>query len=136
MILQIESQDVPAPWLVFDFVLHKLAEMKKLCKLGKSDCKDIALVCGITEDINGVLHYLHYEAGTLLYYSDIPGLNEYVITDFQLIFDSISRIIIQYFENSISGPHLKHKKLFTQKGQFDASVLRGVEGCLKSTGTN
>ena len=131
LILQIESQDVPAPWLVFDFVLHKLAEMKKLSKLGKSDCKDIAHVCGITEDINGVLHYLHYEAGTLLYYSDIPGLNEYVITDFQLIFDSISKIIIQYFENSISGPHLKHKKLFTQKGQFDASVLRGVEGCLK-----
>ena len=131
LILQIESQDVPAPWLVFDFVLHKLAEMKKLCKLGKSDCKDIAHVCGITENINGVLHYLHYEAGTLLYYSDIPELNEYVITDFQLIFDSISKIIIQYFENSISGPHLKHKKLFTQKGQFDASVLRGVEGCLK-----
>ena len=131
LILQIESQDVPAPWLVFDFVLHKLAERKKLCKLGKSDCKDIAHECGITENINGVLHYLHYEAGTLLYYSDIPGLNEYVITDFQLIFDSISKIIIQYFENSKSGPHLKYKKLFTQKGQFDASVLKGVEGCLK-----
>ena len=131
LILQFESQDVPAPWLVFDFVLHKLAEMKKLCKLRKSDCKDIAHVCGITEDINGVLHYLHYEAGTLLYYSDIPGLNEYVITDFQLIFDSISKIIIQYFENSISGPHLKHKILFKRKGQFDASVLRGVDGCLK-----
>ncbi|KAL5491840.1 hypothetical protein EMCRGX_G017205 [Ephydatia muelleri] len=128
LILQIESQDVPAPWLVFDFVLHKLAEMKKLCKLGKSDCTDIAHVCGVTENINGVLHYLHYEAGTLLYYSDIPGLNEYVITDFQLIFDSISKIIIQYFENSISGPHLKHKKLFTQKGQFDASVLRDCKG--------
>ena len=116
LILQIESQDVPAPWLVFDFVLHKLAEMKKLCKLGKSDCKDIAHVCGITEDINGVLHYLHYEAGTLLYYSDIPELNDYVITDFQLIFDSISKIIFQYFENSKSGPHLKHKILFKRKG--------------------
>ena len=104
LILQIESQDVPAPWLVFDFVLHKLAKMK-LCKLGKSDCKDIAHVCGITKDIKGILHYLPYEAGTLLYYSDIPGLHEYVITDFQLIFDSISKIIIQYFENSIDLAH-------------------------------
>ena len=115
IMLQIESQDVPAPWLVFDSMLHKLAEMKKLCKLGKSDCKDIAHVCGITENINGLFHYLHYEAGTLLYYSDIPELNEYVITDFQLIFDSISKIIIQYYENSISGPHLKHKILFKNR---------------------
>ena len=131
LILQIESQDVPASWMVFDFVLHKFAEMEKLCKIGTSDCKDIAHVCGITENINGVLHYLHYEAGTLLYYSDIPGLNEYVITDFQLIFDSISNIIIHYFQNSISGPDLKHRIFFKQKGLFDASVLRDVEGCLK-----
>ena len=131
LIIQFESQDVPAPWMVFDFVLHKLAEINKLSKVGMSDCKDIANVCGITENINGVLHYLHYEAGTLLYYSDIPGLKEYVITDFQLLFDSISKIIIQYFDNSISGPHLKHKNLFKQKGQFDASVLRDIEGCLK-----
>ena len=131
LILQFESQDVPASWLVFDFVLHKFAELNKLSKVQKSACKDISDVCGITENINGVLDYLHYEAGTLLYYSNIPGLKEYVITDFQLIFDSISKIIIQHFENSISGPHLKHKNLFKQKGQFDASVLRGVEGCLK-----
>ena len=131
LILQFESQDVSAPWLVFDFVLHKFAELNKLCKVEKSDCIDIAYVCGIRENINDVLHYLHYEAGTLLYYSEIPGLNEYVITDFQLIFDSISKIIIQFFENSISGPHLKQKNLYKQKGQFDASVLKGVEGCLK-----
>ena len=132
LILQFESQDVPAPWLVFDFVLHKFAELKKLCKVEKSDCTNIAHVCGITENINGVLDYLHYEAGTLLYYSNIPGLNQYVITDFQLIFVSISKIIIQYFENStVSGPHLKHKNVFKEKGQFDASVLRDIEGCLK-----
>ena len=112
-------------------MLHKFAELKKLRTVGKSNTKEIAHICGITEDINVVLDYLHYEAGTLLYYSDIPGLNEYVITDFQLIFDSISKIIIQYFENSVSGPHLKHKNLFKQNGQFDASVLRDVKGCLK-----
>ena len=131
LILQLESQDVPAPWLVFDFVLHKYAEINNLRKVGKTDCKDIAHECGITENIyEAVLQYLH-EAGTLLYYSNIPGLNEYVITDFQLIFHSISKIIIQYFENFVSGPHLKHKNEFKQKGQFDASVLRDIEGCLK-----
>ena len=131
LILQFESQDVPAPWLVFDFVLHKSAELKKLRKVGMSDCKDIACRCGITDGMNDVLHYLHYEAGTLLYYSDIPGLNEYVITDFQLIFDSISEIIIQYFENFVSGPHFKHKYVFKKEGLFDASVLRDVKDCLK-----
>ena len=65
-----------------------------------------------------VLHYLHFVAGTLLYYSEIPTLNQYVITDFQLIFDSISKIIIQYFDdNSVHGPHMKYKNLLKRKGQ-------------------
>ena len=126
-----ESQDIPAPWLIFDFVLRKFAELNKLGKVQKNECRDIALECGVTEDISRVLHYLHYEAGTLLYYPDIPGLSQYVITDFQLIFNSISKIVIQYFDNSESGAHMTDIDLFKQKGQFDASVFKDVEGCLK-----
>ena len=79
-----------------------------------------------------VLQYLHYEAGTLLYYPDIPELRNCVITDFQLIFDSISKIIIDYFDDSSGhGPHLQDKHLLREKGQMEASVLKDVKGCLK-----
>eukprot|EP00731_Ephydatia_muelleri_P012929 Em0007g239a len=128
-ISQLDSQDIPAPWLVFDFVLRKHAKQNELQKIAKRDCIGIASICGVKDDeVDVVLHYLHFEAGTLLYYSDIPTLNQCVITDFQLIFDSISKIIIQFFDdNSVNGPHMKYKNLLKQKGQLDASVLRDVQ---------
>ena len=55
LMLLFGSQDIPAPWLVFDFVLHKFAELKKLRKIGKSNTEEIADICGVTEDINVVL---------------------------------------------------------------------------------
>ena len=133
MISQFDSKDILAPWLVFDFVLHKYTKLNQVRKLGKRACGNIASICGVKDDeVDLVLHFLHFEAGTLLYYSDIPNLNQYVITDFQLIFDSISKIIIQYFDiNSVLGPHLADKNLFKQLGQLDVSVLKKVEGCLE-----
>ena len=126
------SQDIPAPWLVFDFVLHKYAKSKQLRKVEKIKCEQIANKCGVKyEEFEWVLQYLHYEAGTLLYYSDIPELRDYVITDFQLIFDSISKIIIDYFDESSDGPDIDDKDLLHEKGQLKASVLKDVEGCLK-----
>ena len=133
LVYQAASRDIPAPWLVFDFVLHSYARSKKLHRVEKVICSEIARECGVKDDeFDVVLHYLHSTAGTLLYYSDIPELNNCVITDFQLIFDSISKIVIQHFEdNSESGLHLKDKDLFHETRQFEYSVLRDVDGCLR-----
>ena len=133
LVSQATPRDIPAPWLVFDFVLHSYARSKTLHRVEKIICSEIARECGVKDnEFDVVLHYLHSTAGTLLYYSDIPELNNCVITDFQLIFDSISKIIIQCFEdNSKCGPHLEDKELFRETGQFEYSVLRDVEGCLR-----
>ena len=89
---------IPGPWLVFDFAVHKYAELEGLHKVERSKCHEIAKVCGIQEDeIDVILYFLHYKAGTLLYYSNIPELNSWVITNFQPILDSISEVIQQYF---------------------------------------
>eukprot|EP00731_Ephydatia_muelleri_P013279 Em0007g589a len=128
LISQRESQNIPAPWLVFDFVLRKYAILHQMRKVEKAEYKEIAKLCGIKNDeISTVLHYLHHVAGTLLHYPDISELNHCVITDFQLIFDSVSKIIIQYFESSA---HLSDRDLLHKKGQFEASVLQADSCCL------
>ena len=132
LVLQTPYKDIPAPWLVFDFVLHAYAKSKQLRKVGKKKSELIAKICGVKdEEFEVILHYLHYEAGTLLYYFDIPELSNCVITDFQLIFDSISKIIVDYFDdNSEHGSHLCDKNSLHKKGQLNTSVLKEVEGCL------
>ena len=133
LVSQTPSKNIPAPWLVFDFGVHTYAKSKQLRKVEKKISEQIANACGVKdEEFEVVLQYLHYEAGTLLYYSDIPELSNCVITDFQLIFDSISKIIINYFDDSSDhGPHMDDKHLLHKKGQLKASVLKDVEGCLK-----
>ena len=133
LVKQTPPKDIPAPWLVFDFVLHTYAKSQQLRKVGKIKCEEISQQCGVKdEEFEVVLHYLHYEAGTLLYYPDIPQLNNCVITDFQLIFDSISKIIVGYFDdNSERGPHLSDKYSLHEKGQLNTSILKDVEGCLE-----
>ena len=130
-ISQFKYDEIPAPLLVFDYVLRKYAELNNLRKIRTDDCKKIAAICSVPDnEFNAVLHYLHFVAGTLLYYSNIPELNEYVITDFQLIFDSISKIIIEFFDDD-SSPHNGVKNLLKRKGQFNPNVLKKVEGCLE-----
>ena len=124
-ILEREPHNIPAPLLVFDFILHKYAVDRNIRKVDKTEYKDIAIQCGVESDkIDEILLYLHHIAGTLLYYPDISELNHCVITDFQLIFDSVSNIIVQYFVSSaaLTLPH--------EKGQFQVSVLQENKCCL------
>ena len=124
LVSHIAPQDIPAPFLVFDFVLHSYAKSKDLRKVEKLKCKEIALLCGIKDDeFEKVLEFLCVNAGTLLYYIDIPQLKDYVITDFQLIFDSISKIIVEV-------NYLEYNESLKSKGQLEVSVLKDVEGCL------
>ena len=113
----------PAPWMVFDFVLHKYAKIKKLHKVEKAKCYEI---CGVKDDeTDVVIHFFHYEAGTLLYYSDIPDLNNWVITDFQPIVDSISKVIAQYFCN-----HGEQGNKYS-RGLLKIETLRQTDSCLE-----
>ena len=129
---KLDSQDIPAPWLVFDFILHTYAKKENLRRIAVMKCKEIAKICGVNDDdFEAVLHYLHSTAGTLIYYSDIPILKDWVITDFQLIFDSISETIILFFKHSSAcSPHLLEKEMLCEKGQFKTSVLKDIEGLL------
>ena len=124
LVSHITPQDIPAPFLVFDFVLHSYAKSEHMRKVEKFKCCKIAQLCGIKDDkFEAALAFLRDYAGTVLYYADIPQLKNYVITDFQLIFDSISKIIIDV-------NYLDYNESLCTKGQLDASVLKDVEGCL------
>ena len=113
---------IPAPWLVFDFVLHKYAKSKQLHKVEREKCNEIAKVCHLKDDeIEIVLYFLHNKAGTIMYYDDIPELKNWIITDFQLIIDSISEVIIQYFDNNGN---------IGRMGQVKIETLRSIDGFL------
>eukprot|EP00731_Ephydatia_muelleri_P012877 Em0007g187a len=123
--LERELQSIPARLLVFDFILHKHAVNRKIRKVEKTEYEEIAKLCGIESDeIEKTLNYLHHKVGTLLYYPKITELKQCVIVDFQLIFDSVSNIIVKHFVNT------EVQTSTHDKGQFEVSVLKEIECCL------
>ena len=122
-----DTQGIPAPWLIFDLILHKYAKSKKLGKLDKVTCRYISEECGIKEEIDYVLFFLHHKAGTVLYYPQIPELKNFVFTDFQPIIDFISSIIINYF-NGIS----EREGHDAWNGLLKTASVRKIDGYLEA----
>ena len=115
--------EVAASWLVFDVVLHKYAEKKNLRKMDIAKCEEIATAIGIHENITKLLQYLHSDLGSILHFSEIPELSKIVIIDFQLIFDSISEIVINHLSHKT---HSRDKECFAGNGYFQSSQLHDI----------
>ena len=128
MIQPADTQGIPAPWLVFSFILHKYATSKKLGKLEIETCHYIAKKCGIkNDDIDFALVFLHRNTGTVLYYPHISELKNFVFTDFQPIIDSVSSIVINYFNEN-----LEHEGPNVRKGLLKIASVRKIDGYLEA----
>ena len=68
-------------WLFFHLLLrHCYENSPGVCTL--ADCQALAKGCGLDEkDVSQLLQYIHQRLGTILFYEDVPGLNELVICD-------------------------------------------------------
>ena len=112
---------IPASWCALSI---KLRKSKKPIFLIDT-CYKLALECGITDrnDFNSALWYLHYRVGTIMYYPEVEGLSNIIITDLQILFDRITRLITQCFtfkkSNNAAVTHT-----FREQGQFDDESLK------------
>ena len=74
------------------------------------------LISGIEEVRNALIY--HHLLGVLLYYPDVPGLCDYVITDHQWLFDRISSIVCLTFKQSnvlLATDNLKYNGILTRQ---------------------
>ena len=83
---------LPAPWLPFEIALRKAGV--KILTIKK--CQDIAKRYGITskkKELKEALQFLH-QMCIVRYYPNVKEVNNLVICDLQILFDSITIIII------------------------------------------
>ena len=91
------SVQLPSSCLFFHLLLHHHYENSPgVCKL--EDCQALARGCGLDENnVPQVLLYIHRSLGTILFYEDVPGLNELVVCDPNVLFRSISQLVAVSF---------------------------------------
>ena len=111
---------LPASWLLFDLFLRRsgtrIVSYQECVEIGRKFSIDSE------EELKEVLWFLHHQTGVLMYYPEVPELEDIVICDIQVIFDSITLLIVYTFTFEKVNKALEEK--FRQKGMFSESDIR------------
>ena len=123
----------PSSWLIFSLVLR--AKYRSSQVLSYNDCFAIAQSCGISDrtELNEALLFIHARLGLIRYFS-IEKLNKIVVTDPEILFDTITKLIVGTFISD----HVESNEMNSfQRGIFSIeSMITIVDTKLSSqTGT-
>ena len=112
---------IPAAWLVLSLYLRK--QEKRTVSL--QDCLVWARKLNMSaEETEVALWFLHHRAGTLMYFPNLPELQDTIISDVQIVYDSVSNLIVNTFRFGKVEKVASEK--FRETGQFSLEDIRGA----------
>ena len=111
---------IPVSWLMFRIVLHLL----KKPVVSLAQCEEIAKQLSMPSRVQEALWFFHHDIGSLMYYPMIPSVEDIIICDPQIIFDSISQLIIDKFKRSNRALKPREVTDFHEKGLFSLSHIK------------
>ena len=104
--------EIPGSWLMFSIVIRRMRKHT----LSLSQCHEIGRKLNLTDrDTNAALWFLHHYVGILMHFSDVPEIEDIVICDPQVVFDSVTFLIHDSFTFDNVG---KRVTKFQNTGQF------------------
>ena len=105
---------IPASWLMFRIILHILH--KPVVTL--HECNLIAMKLSMSTPVQEALWFFHHNIGSLMYYPEIPSMQDCIICDPQVVFDSVSELIIDTFKYTNRSIPATAVDDFLQRGLF------------------
>ncbi len=113
---------IPARWLAFSLTLRSL----KKSVLSLKSCIDLGRLHNMSaEDTKMALSFFHLRAGILMYFQEIPELQDIVIVDVQLVFDIVTKLIVNCLELEEDEGSFKADQS-RSTGLFDVSHIHAV----------
>ena len=106
--------EIPPSWLMFRILLHLLN--KPVVSLGQ--CRLIARKVTMPTSVEEAVWFFHHNIGSLMHYPEIPSMEDVVICDTQVVFDSVSELIIDTFSVSNRAIPESAVREFQDKGLF------------------
>ena len=111
---------IPVSWLMFRIVLHLLNKPV----IGFAQCEEIAKQLSMSTSVKEAIWFFHHDIGSLMHYSNIPSMEDTVICDPQIIFDSISKLIIDKFQYANRAMAAGVVEEFHERGLFTLSHIQ------------
>ena len=109
---------VPLSWLAFSLCLRKYAGRTATLEF----CLELSKELEMSEHETKVaLWFLHHHAGVVMYFPDIPLLKDLVIVDPQVVYDSVTFLILRALRSD--RVDLATSEKFRETGQFSKEDL-------------
>ncbi len=104
---------IPAVWLLFSLCLR----MRDVRTASIQSCLELSKAFSMTKyETEVALWFLHHHAGVLMYFPSVPCLEDLVIIDIQVVYDSITEVILQCMK--FDGVGRAKAERFRKTGQF------------------
>ena len=101
--------EIPISWFILELELRNndkicipLTEVEEICNKIMPSHRKMKI-----EQIKEILKFYHF-CGMLLYFSEVDGMNNFVITNPQWLFVNLTKIIMCKFENNANGLYGAH----------------------------
>ena len=114
--------EIPPSWLMFRILLILIG--KPVVSLGL--CRALASRLEMPTPVENAIQFFHYNIGSLMYYPEIESVKDTVICDPQVIFDSISELVIDTFGVANRAISNKDRKEFELKGFFTLKHIKST----------
>ena len=115
---------IPAVWLLFSLCLR----MRDLRTASMECCLELSSLFDMSHyETKVALWFLHHHAGVMMYFPNALGLEDLVIIDIQVVYDSVTNLILRAMSFDRVGQVIAEK--FRRTGQF---VLRDL---IEATGS-
>jgi len=108
---EFDNFTIPASWLMFSIFLRKMPNRT----LSLSQCHEIGKRLEV-RDTDEALWFLHHQVGILMHFPDVEEIKDIVICDPQVVFDSVTDLILNSFNLKQVSNFACEK--FEQTGQF------------------
>ena len=113
---------VPVTWAAFHLTLRQKYE-KSVGICSMEECIALAQECRIpVEHVSHVLEFFHFRLGTILHYSEVESLKNFVIVDPNILFQGISHLVTMSFIDS--GEHSNVAAKVRKSGEIPAGIIR------------
>ncbi len=110
---------IPAVWLLFSLCLR----MREVRTASLETCLALSHAFNMTPyETRAALWFLHHHAGVLMYFSSVPGLEDLVIIDIQVVYDSITGVILKAMSFDSVGQATAER--FRKTGRFTMTDLK------------
>ena len=114
-----------AVWLLFSLCLR----MREVRTASMKYCLELSSLFNMSPyETKVALWFLHHHAGVMMYFPKVPGLEELVIIDIQVVYDSVTNIILRAMSFDKVGQAIAER--FRRTGQFVLKDLIAATACV------